>query len=69
MNSIRLDFYFVANRFKFVKDPLVALLINFDKVEYTFKIPRTVEEASQLIESGFDFVCDLDGCKLFRKRK
>jgi integrase/recombinase XerD len=30
---------------------------------------RTVEEASRLIESGFEYVTEVDGVKLFRKRK
>jgi hypothetical protein len=34
-----------------------------------FKIASTVEEAKQLIEVGFDYVCDVDSAKLFRKRK
>ena len=30
---------------------------------------KTLEEAKQLIESGFEYVCDMEDCKLFRKRK
>jgi integrase len=30
---------------------------------------KTVEEAAKLIEQGFDYVCDIDAVKLFRKRK
>jgi len=30
---------------------------------------QIVQEASQLIEQGFDYVTDVDGVKLFRKRK
>jgi hypothetical protein len=30
---------------------------------------KTVEEAVKLIEQGFEFVTDIDGVKLFRKRK
>ena len=33
------------------------------------KTAKTVEEARELIESGFEYVTDLDSCKLFRKRK
>ena len=29
----------------------------------------TVKEASELVESGFDYVCDVEGYKVFRKRK
>jgi integrase len=37
--------------------------------EYICKAAKTMEEAMELIESGFEFVTDLDKCKLFRKRK
>jgi hypothetical protein len=30
---------------------------------------KTVEEAAKLIEQGFDYICELDSVKLFRKRK
>jgi integrase len=44
-------------------------LINFDKEEYICKCAKDVVEASQLIESGFEYVTEFDGVKLFRKRK
>ena len=44
-------------------------LVNFDKEEYICKIAKTIDEASKLIESGFEYVTELDGVKLFRKRK
>jgi integrase len=37
--------------------------------EYICKVARTVEEAKELIEAGFDYVTNFDGCQLFRKRK
>ena len=37
--------------------------------EYICKTAKSVEEARELIESGFEYVTDLDSCKLFRKRK
>jgi hypothetical protein len=30
---------------------------------------QIVEEAAKLVEQGFDYICDIDGVKLFRKRK
>lgn len=30
---------------------------------------QVVEEAAKLIEQAFDYVTDVDGVKLFRKRK
>ena len=37
--------------------------------DYSCKAARSIEEASALIEAGFDYVCDIDAVKLFRKRK
>jgi hypothetical protein len=45
-------------------------LVNFqDKDEYVCKTARTTDEAKGLIESGFEYVCDMERVKLFRKRK
>ena len=30
---------------------------------------KTVEEAQKLVKSGFDYVTEVDGVKIFRKRK
>jgi len=40
-----------------------------DEIDYISKVAKTEAEACVLIESGFDFVCDFDGHKIFRKRK
>jgi hypothetical protein len=32
-------------------------------------ISPSIDEARQLIETGFEYVCDMDSIKLFRKRK
>lgn len=37
--------------------------------EYICKAARTVEQATELIEAGFEYVCEVEGVKLFRKRK
>jgi integrase len=44
-------------------------LVNFEGDEYVCKVARTVEEAKNLVEDGFDYVTEVDGMKLFRKRK
>ncbi len=45
-------------------------MVNFnDKEEYYSATANTVSEAAKLIEQGFDYVTDVDGVKLFRKRK
>jgi len=37
--------------------------------EWICKTAKTVEEAKSLIEQGFEYVCEMDGVKLFRKPK
>jgi len=44
-------------------------LINFDSEEYICKAATDVEEAKLLIEQGFEYITEMDGVKLFRKRK
>jgi integrase len=44
-------------------------LVNFSEDEYHSAVARTVEEARRLIEEGYEYVCDIDNVKLFRKRK
>jgi len=44
-------------------------LVDFPYDEHVSKAAKTVKEAQELIESGFDYVTDVEGYKLFRKRK
>jgi len=44
-------------------------LLNLNDDEWTCRTAKTVEDATKLIEAGFDFVTEMDGVKLFRKRK
>jgi len=44
-------------------------LINFENDEFTSAVAKTLQEACQLIESGFEYVTEMDGIKIFRKRK
>jgi len=45
-------------------------LLDFEvEDEWHSATAKTVEEAKELIEAGFEYVCDIDGVKLFRKRK
>jgi hypothetical protein len=48
---------------------LYTQLVNFSNDDYSAKVAHTEQEACQLIEAGFDFVCDFGCNKLFRKRK
>ena len=40
-----------------------------DQTDFISKVAKTEVEACVFIDAGFDFVCDFDGHKLFRKRK
>jgi integrase len=44
-------------------------LVNWESDEFVCKVAKTVEEAKALVEDGFDYVTDVEGYKLFRKRK
>jgi integrase/recombinase XerD len=37
--------------------------------DYVIKVAKTLEEACSLLEVGFEYVTDMEGAKLFRKRK
>lgn len=43
--------------------------MDFEGDEFHSAIAKNVEEAQKLIEEGFEFVCDYDDVKIFRKRK
>jgi integrase len=40
-----------------------------DNDEWTVRAVKTVEEASELVKVGFEYVTEIEGFKLFRKRK
>ena len=44
-------------------------LIGFKEDEYSARVAHDEDEACQLIETGYEYVCDFDKDKLFRKRK
>jgi len=44
-------------------------LVDLGDDSYTCKVALDVKEASQLIEAGYDYVTEMEGKKLFRKRK
>jgi integrase len=37
--------------------------------EWVCKVAKTLQEACQLVEQGFEYVTEMDGAKIFRKRK
>ncbi len=44
-------------------------LVNPGEDEYVSKVAKTIDEARVLVEAGFEYVCDVEDAKLFRKRK
>ena len=44
-------------------------LVDFRDEEYIVRVAKTVKEACQLLEAGFEYVTEMDSLKLFRKRK
>jgi hypothetical protein len=48
---------------------LYTQLVNPTDNEYVCKVAKTVAEATQLIESGFEYVTTLEDCQLYKKRK
>jgi hypothetical protein len=44
-------------------------VFNENDQQYHVKLAKTIDEACKLLEVGFEFVCDMEGAKLFRKRK
>jgi hypothetical protein len=55
---------------KNIKNTLVyTQLVTFEDDDYVFKAAANVKEATELIEAGYEYVCDIETIKLFRKRK
>ena len=55
---------------KIEKTLIYTQLLQFEKDDnYTCKIAQTVEQATDLIENGFEYITEMDGIKLLRKRK
>jgi integrase len=55
---------------KNIKNTLVyTQLVEFKDDDYVCKAAKTFEQAKNLIESGFEYVCEIEDTKLFKKRK
>jgi len=53
-----------------IKNTLIyTQLVNFEEDEYICRVAKTLEQAVQLVEAGFEYVTDMEGLKIFRKRK
>ncbi len=70
------DIHYVAQMLGHKHTMTTEIYINMEKMafnltsnEYTVKVASTLEEACQLLEVGFEYVTEMGGHKLFRKRK
>ena len=48
---------------------IYAHLLNVQDDNFTCRTAKDLKEATQLIEAGFEYITEMDGTKLFRKRK
>jgi hypothetical protein len=44
-------------------------IIGLRNDDYSSKVATTIEEACKLVEAGFEYVCEINGSQIFRKRK
>ena len=44
-------------------------MVTFEDDEFICKVAENVKQAKELIEAGYEYVCDMDNLKLFRKHK
>jgi len=44
-------------------------LVNFESNEFITRRTNNIDEAEDLLKAGFDYITDMEGFKLFRKRK
>jgi len=57
----------IKNMLRYIK--LEEAIFKENNDEFVCKTAHSVEEAKALVEVGFEYVCDIEGVKLFRKRK
>jgi integrase len=48
---------------------LYTQLVDFKDDEYVARVASSEKTVCELVEAGFEYVCDHDGSKIFRKRK
>jgi hypothetical protein len=44
-------------------------MVDFKTEEYCSATANTIEQAQRLIQEGFEYVTEMNGVKIFRKRK
>jgi integrase len=61
--------YLMGHKHSNTTDIYTHLLENGEEAEYTCKTASTIKEATQLIEQGFQYITEMEGIKIFKKRK
>jgi integrase len=61
--------YLMGHKHSSTTDIYTHLLDNGEENEFTCKTASNLKEATQLIESGFQYITEMDGVKIFKKRK
>jgi len=56
----------IENTMKYVH---LANAVSIEQGNFTCKVAHNIDECSQLIEEGFEYITEMDHIKLFRKRK
>jgi integrase len=57
----------INNTLKYIQ--LENALFTHQDDQYICKVARTIDEAKAFIEQGFEYICDFNDAKVFRKRK
>jgi hypothetical protein len=57
-----------TNQYINLEAAVAAIYHNSNADDFHVKVAAAIEEACKLLETGFEFVTDVDGKKLFRKR-
>ncbi len=66
--DIKFTQYLMGHKHSNTTDIYVHILDNGEE-EYTCKVANNLKEATDLIEHGFHYVTEMDGIKIFKKRK
>ena len=57
----------IENTLKYIQ--LEQALFQNMSEDFICKVAKTLKDATELIEAGFEYVTDMEGCKLFKKRQ
>lgn len=61
--------YLMGHKHSNTTDIYIHLSDNDAEEEYTCKVATNIKEATELIETGFQYVTEMEGLKIFKKRK